>query len=286
MISWEIVRGIGRFLIDTLQPVDAAKIEHECNPSKRRYPQNRHRKPNMNSIPALTKEVSFRGSTRPESQCFFVGDFNLPEIFRRSEIGPMQVPLPEVVITTADHRQEGVIRLYNAVKLTGNDTHDSRFRGHSPQGFRSPLQRFVSLVAVAEVAHHAREPLQGFIFILDGTGHDIGPESRSILSFVPGFGADVAFAGGARQFVAHLDAKNIYVGKQERQWSAESLGARIAIDSLRPCVPGDDRLVGIQKKQRAVSQPGRKWVKGPLIDCCGLGVRCPGAFLAQHEQMA
>ena len=72
----------------------------------------------------------------------------------------MQPAGQQILAAVSDQFEKRIVRLGNPVKLTGDDAGDRRFHGQRPEARAAAPQLFVSLVTVAEVAHHSGKALQ------------------------------------------------------------------------------------------------------------------------------
>ena len=165
----------------------------ESDPAKRREFQDGRGNQNRNPSPVLADQLLFKGRASPEPQTFFVGKFVESHVFRRREIGPAQPAGEQIFAAVSNEFEKSVVRLGNAVELSGNDARNGRFRAAAARACAAAPQLLVPLVTVAKVAHHPGKALQISILVFQGHGDDVGPESRSILPHVPAFIPDMAF---------------------------------------------------------------------------------------------
>ena len=80
----------------------------------------------------------------------------------------------------------------------------------------------------------------------------------------------MAVREGSLQFLLQL-AERIFIGIENGQMPAYDLTALEAVNAFRPCIPGDNLSVHIQKEKRIVLQPRREWIPGEVV-ARGLGL--------------
>ena len=205
-ISSKLLLDLDDFLFDILLPVALPQILHEGDPAERRKLQDGRGDQNRNARPVLANQLFFKGRAGSEPQAFFVRQFVQSDVFRRRQIGPAQPAGLQILAAVADQVEKRVVGFRNAVELAGNNAGDGRFRRDRPDARAAAPQLFVSLVTIAEVAHHSGKALQISVLVFQRHGDDVGPESRPVLFHVPAFVADMAFAGGPLQFFLQLAA--------------------------------------------------------------------------------
>src|ERR1700687_1177854 len=99
-----------------------------------------------------------------------MGQFIQREIFRRSEIGPMQAAGQQILAAVAYQVEEGVVGFGNPVKFSSHDASDGGFRRESPVTRARPPQFLIPLVALAKVTYDSCKTLQTAVFVFEGHG--------------------------------------------------------------------------------------------------------------------
>ena len=93
-------------------------------------------------VPSLRINSFSKGVQAPNRKPSSCASSSRARVFRRSEIGPVQPAGQQIFAAVSDEFEKRVIRLGNAVKLTGNDAGDGRFRRDAAGGARGCAATF------------------------------------------------------------------------------------------------------------------------------------------------
>src|SRR6188472_4539050 len=92
--------------------------------------------------------------------------------------------------------------------------------------------------ALGEVAGDLGEGDELAVVVLDGGDDHARPEERAVLAHPPALVLEAADALGLLQLVLGPAAIDVGLAVEDRKMLADDLGGQVALDALRPRVPG------------------------------------------------
>ena len=128
----EVLLDLDVFVVDILKPVALPQILHKSDPSEGRELQHGRGNQDRDAGSVFPNQLFLKRRAGSEPQTFFMRQLIQRGVFRRSEIGPVQPARQQIFAAVSDQFEKRIIRLGNAVELTGNDAGDGRFRRDRP----------------------------------------------------------------------------------------------------------------------------------------------------------
>ena len=171
----------------------------------------------------------------------------------------------------ADDRTKGFVDALVAT-IEGNDHHpDPGFVEETAEALVARAQRQFGDTALGEVARDLAVAAQLACGATQCGDHDVGPEPRPILTNPPTLILEATL--GRCGLKLGLTRCDVLAWVKHREVPADDLLGTIALQALRPGVPGRHVPAGVQQQDRVVFNVGDEDVQQVVV--ANLGVRAP-----------
>src|SRR5207248_6767668 len=88
--------------------------------------------------------------------------------------------------------------------------------------------------------------------------HHVRPEGGPVLADADPFQLTPPFGGGDDELPLRLSAAGLLLGVEDAEVAADDVVRRVALDPLRPGIPGDDPPVRVEHEDGVVADPGNQ----------------------------
>src|SRR5471032_2601989 len=110
----------------------------------------------------------------------------------------------------------------------------------------------IRTLSLGDIPRHLGETAQQARFIVNGCNDDVSPEAGSVFADTPPFLFEATLGTRNLELESWLSGTVVDIGIEDAEILPDDLVRRIALDGLRPRVPGRDVPLGVEEEDRVI----------------------------------